>query len=81
MLAYRLKPKGATMQELQHVSNIVKELQLQQNQISHSVNNQITYLRTLTNETKFNTRAIASLANLAKSNLMKEQAWTNHVAE
>jgi hypothetical protein len=70
----------ATVLELQHVSNIVKELQLQQNQISHSVDNQITYLKTMNNETKFNTRTIASLANLVKNSMMKEQAWPNQVA-
>jgi hypothetical protein len=30
-------------------------------------------------DTKFNTKAIVSLAKLVKTNMLEERTWTNHV--
>jgi hypothetical protein len=57
----------ATTADLESLHNTVQELHEREENIVHSVNNQLTYLKTLDSSVQFNTKAVKILSGKVKA--------------
>jgi hypothetical protein len=69
----------ATMADISNLHNTVQDLHHKQDEIVHSVNDQLTYLKSLDTTVKFDTKAVDILSGKIKSIMLESAKWTNKV--
>ena len=69
----------ATVVDLNKLHYSVNKLHDTQSDLVHSVNEQLTYLRSLDSAVKFNSKSVKSLSENIKSTMLKSQQWMNKV--
>ena len=67
----------ATVVDLNKLHYSVNKLHDTQSDLVHSVNEQLTYLRSLDSAVKFNSKSVKSLSENVKSMMLKSQQWMN----
>ena len=61
----------ATIADVQQLHDTLNELQLQNSDITHSLANQLTYVKRLSTATDVNAEAIANLSSIVKDNIIE----------
>jgi hypothetical protein len=61
----------ATLSDIRSLHEVLKTLQLQNSNMSHSLSNQLTYVKKLSTATKLDTEAVANLSNVIKDHMIK----------
>jgi hypothetical protein len=69
----------ATMADVSNFYNTVQDLYKNQDEIVHSVNDQLTYLKSLDTTVKFNTKVVEIISEKIKSVMLDFGKWTNKV--
>ena len=69
----------ATVIDLDQLHDSVNKLHDTQSDLVHSVNEQLTYLRSLDSLVKFNSKSVKSLSENVKSMMLNSQQWMNKV--
>ena len=62
---------GTTIVDVQQLHDTLNDLQLQSSDITHSLSNQVTYVKRLSTATEINAEAIANLSSIVKDNKIK----------
>jgi hypothetical protein len=63
--------------DLEHLHNTVQKIHDNEDHLAHSVNEQLTYLKSLDASVKFNTHSVAILAVKVKAVMLDFQKWTD----
>ena len=61
----------ATIADVQQLHDTINDLQLQNSDITHSLSNQLTYVKRLSTATELNAEAIANLSSIVKDNIIQ----------
>jgi hypothetical protein len=75
--AFKILFGTATVADMQSLHNTVERLHENREHLAHSVNEQITYLKSLDHSVKFNARSVAILAEKVKGVMLSFQNWTD----